>query len=140
MERTRRRLGLALLVLAAAGLSTACGEPASRGVTVEDITENPARWVGKVATVRGEIESVHGPGLFTLEAPGANDDMLVYTPDSGPVQPGEQVWVTGPVRILAASEVERELGLHLAPELEIEFESRPVMMSADVTVHTGGQA
>jgi len=53
---------------------------------------------------------------------------------SAAVAEGREVRVTGPVRRLRVAEVERELGIDLDAELELAFESRPVMMSGDVLV------
>lgn len=111
----------------------ACGP--DEGVTVGDVNDRPEDYLGRTVTLDGEIEAVHGPGLFTLDGPGVLDDqILVWTPQRGAVSEGREVRVTGPVRRMVVAEIERELELDLDPELELAFERRPVMMSGDVTV------
>lgn len=132
-----RRLWRGGLTAVAAGtllltLGAGCGEP-SAGITVDDVVDDPDRYVGLTVSVHGEVESLHGGGLFTLEGTDALDEhLLVHTPDEAAVVEGASVRVTGTVRRLVVTDVERELDIDLDTDLEIEFENEPVLLAAQV--------
>jgi len=138
--RTPARLFALALALPLAGLlalATACGD--EKGISIEDVKEHPDRYVGRMVNLHGEVESVHGLGLFTLGGSGPlGHEILVWTPEEAAVAEGREVWVSGPVRRLVVAEVERELGIDLDAELELAFEREPVMMSGDVVVERDG--
>jgi hypothetical protein len=108
-------------------------------VTVGDIVENPAAYTGARVQVQGEVEnySKEGRRVFALDELGvANDRVLVVTrqqldPD---IDEGSKVSVTGTVREFAAAEVERELGIDIAPQIETEFQNRQVVIADSVSI------
>lgn len=116
----------ALLLLAGA---LACGQ-AQVGITVDDILDDPAAYVGQVVTVRGEIAESHGAHWFTIDAPGVLDDeMLVFAQAPAEVVEGREVAVTGEVKTLIVSELETEWEVDLDRELEIEFADQPIVIA-----------
>ena len=118
----------ALLALVALG----CGE-AQVGVTVQDVLDEPDRYVGKAITVQGEVAETHGPHWFTIDAPGVLDDeMLVFSRDPYEAFEGREVAVSGEVQMLVVSELETEYGVDLDPELEIEFSDRPILIAGAI--------
>ena len=128
-----RRHCVWLALLAMAGLMGGCGQ-AEAGITVEDVLEEPTRYVGQVITVEGEVASIHDPHWFTIDAPGAlQDEMLVYSPDPYEAVENADVAVTGEVQTLVVSRFERDWDLDLDPELEVEYADQPIVVAEAVT-------
>jgi hypothetical protein len=105
---------LALIAVAPARPVTAQQAVAPRTVTLSDITDDPAAFVGQRITVRGDLVEVFGPGAFRLDDDAffGGDSLLVFGANRN-VAPfaGEGTWdaaiggninmqVTGEVRIL----------------------------------------
>lgn len=118
--------------LAAVGLG--CGGGSERvGITVQDILDEPTRYVGRTVTLHGEIAESHGAHWFTIDTPGVVDDeMLIYSPDPQDTAEGREIVVTGEVVTLVVSEVEREWGIDLEPELEVEYSDQPIAIAENV--------
>ncbi len=133
-------------------LLAACATPEDKSTetgvppTINNITANPAAYVGKTVTVKGEVEDLRGPQAFTLDGDGiAGGELLVVGKDPFPVVPGrtadaylvrdDEVQVTGTVRMFVATEIEREIGWDLDPQLEIEFQGqKPVLIANSLNV------
>lgn len=115
-------------------------------VGVNELNENLSQYIGKTVTVRGEVEDVYGNRSFTVDEEGIlGKDLLVISdkplpprvtgPEETPlVLKDDTVKVTGTVRRFVATEIERELGIDLDPEIEVEIEeNRPVIIAKSVT-------
>ncbi len=107
-------------------------------IGLDEITENPMQYAGRLLTVSGEVNVVKSPRSFTIaSAPlidedeilviGANDQVA-----TGDLTDGEAVKITGTVRNLVVADIERDYGLDLDPELEAEFENKPVIIATNV--------
>lgn len=119
---------------------------AEQTVGVNELNENLEKYIGKTVTVRGEVEEVYGNRSFTVDEEGIlGKDLLVISnkplpprvtgPEETPlVLKDDTVKVTGTVRRFVATEIERELGLDLEPQIEVEIEeNRPVIIAKSVT-------
>ena len=128
------------LMVAAVGTERARGDE----VTVGTITGNLDSYVGKNVTVVADVQEVLGPRAFTLDeddvlAGGIDNDMLVLSPQSGNLTSIENDWtknkvrVTGTVRRVVVTELEREVGWDLDPKIEAEFKDvKAVLVASSV--------
>ena len=107
-------------------------------VSIEDLEENAARYTGQTISVTGEVEDVFGPRLFKIDEPNWGDldgEVLVYLPSNlaALVREDDRVTVTGTMKTVVKSDLERELGwLEPDPDVEIEFAARPVLVASRI--------
>lgn len=105
---------------------------------VEEVEEEPGRFYGRTVTLSGEIENVRSNTAFELEGDDwlFDDELLVLT--KSPVRLGGDdlenmdVIVTGKIVRMVVADVERELGLDLDPQIEMEFEKKPVLIAQSI--------
>ncbi|MCG3115450.1 MAG: hypothetical protein LLH30_07185 [Candidatus Manganitrophus sp. SA1] len=115
-------------------------------VGVNELNENLDQYIGKTVTVRGEVEDVYGNRSFTVDEEGIlGKDLLVISDKPLPPRVGgpeetplvlkdDTVEVTGTVRRFVATEIEREMGIDLEPQIEVEIEeNRPVIVAKSIT-------
>jgi hypothetical protein len=108
-------------------------------VSLDDLEDNPAKYVGQSVSVDGEVEEVFGPRLFTIDEANWGDldgEILVYVPSplAALVQDDDKVTVSGVVRRFVKGDVEREWGwMGLDAETEVEFSKKPVLVASRVT-------
>ena len=150
--------GLAALALAFACFLflTACGQSASEradetgGVTARQIIENPSAYVGKTVTVSGNVEEIYGPRAFEMDSGVSIGELLVVGREPFPQIPeaGNRAYVindvatvTGVVRMFVTADVEREIGWDLTPQIEAEFNAKPVLIvqKAQFRAGAGGE-
>lgn len=131
---------LCLSIILAACASESPSERAAEvgGVTAAQVINNPSAYVGKTVTVSGDVEEIHSPRAFNIDSGVSVGELLVLgrepfpqVPDSGTrgYVINDTATVTGTVRMLVTAEVERELGWDLTPELEAEFNAKPVLVA-----------
>jgi hypothetical protein len=127
-------------------LGAAGGDVAHAGpmrVRVADITGNPERFIGKTVTVEADVDEVLSPFAFELDedspvAGGIDNDLNVAYPRSLKLLPLDNKWlnnkvrVTGTVRRLTVSELERDLGWDLTPKLKVELTHQPLLIAKSV--------
>lgn len=111
-------------------------------VTVADIVSSPAAYNGRTVTVTSSVEHAYGPRVFRLDEDavlrgGIDNDLLVITENANmPAVNNEwlidKATVTGVVRNLIIADVEREYGLDLDSQLEIDFRNKPVLIASSV--------
>jgi hypothetical protein len=107
-------------------------------VSVGDLEEKPAQYLGKTVSVTAEVEEVFGPRLFKIDEPNWADldgEVLVYMASNlaALVREGDRITVTGTPKTILRAELERELGWFDAdPELQVEFATRPVVVASRV--------
>jgi len=113
--------------------------PVSAGV--DDLAEQPDRFIGKTVRVRGDIEEVLGAHAFTLDEDSlsATEDVLVMVPQpAANLGDTAQVTVTGEVMRFVRAQFERDYdGFDLDPELAIRYERRPVIVAE--SIRSGGK-
>lgn len=129
---------IALLLLSAL---TACNMTNSNGsntgTTINEITNRPnANLIGKTVTVSGEIEEVISLKAFIIEGDGFFNDpeLLVVNLSDSPIVNDSNIQVTGTVRQFSKSEIEKQLDLNLAQQLEAEFKGKPLLVATAITL------
>ena len=104
-------------------------------VALNDLEENPTRYLGQRVSVDGEVEEIYGPRLFTIDEPrwgdlGGEILVLLPTPLAALVKENDRVTVSGMVRPFVRTEIEREWGwLGLDPEVEVEVGAKPILVA-----------
>lgn len=136
----KEAIALALFAMALPACTLLSGPKA--GITVADVAnEANAGLRGKTVTVSGEVEKVIGSKVFTIEGDRLFNDpeVLVVSATGSPIVEDTLVQVTGTVRELVVSEIEKEFALDLSQELEVEFKDKPVLIATAVilTPHPG---
>lgn len=120
---------------------------------VSEVTGNMSSMTGKTVTVEGYAERAYGANAFRLDEDsnatgGVERDLLVVaregTMPTG-MSPGAnaRVRVTGVVRPVVVSEIEREVGRQgdvALRTVEAEFRNAPAIIAASVQVIGGGQS
>ena len=112
--------------------------PAGTQVAIGDLEENPAKYAGQTIHTTGEVDEVFGPRIFKLDEPNWGDldgEVLVYLPSNlaALVREGDRVTVSGTMKNVMKAELERELGLiEPEPDIEIEFDRRPVLLATQI--------
>jgi len=129
----------------ASGENAGASAPMMRGnfegmrVKLDDLEDNPTKYIGQSISVDGEVEEVFGPRLFTIDEANWGDldgELLVYVPSplAALVQDDDHVTVSGTVKRFVKADVEREWGwLGLDPETEVEFGTKPILVARRVT-------
>lgn len=137
------------LVAAAAGQQPTQQKapPAKQATTVDldDLEDNPEKYIGKTVTVEGEVDRVLGPHLFTIDEQNwadAERELPVVVPDpfAAIVQSDARVRVTGTVQKVPIARVAAEPGLRGDPKIRAEIETSPVLVATDLTAVQSGVA
>ena len=138
-------LALASIALLGGACNEKKSEPAQPAeipkASVEQVTEEPMRFIGKRVMISGEVGKVYDPRAFELEGEGIwwDDGMLVLT--RAPISisgemlsEDDEVTVAGVVSKLTVVDVERDIGWDLQEELEVEFRDKPVLVADTISV------
>jgi hypothetical protein len=132
-------IALAFFALVLPACETQVGPEA--GVTTEEVAEEGGELVGQTVTISGEIARVVGTNAFTIQSNEFfdNESVLVVGAQGVAIPaltPQTVVQVVGTVRELVVADVEREYGLDLDPEVEVELKDRPYVAATSVQVQT----
>jgi hypothetical protein len=133
---------LAMLV-GGAGLVTGCAragpeEPGSVAyLSIDAVTDRPEDYLSRRITVRGTLKQAWSPQSFELRDHDwiFPESLLVFAPgrrsakDESNDLDGRDIIVTGMLRRMVVSEVERESDIDLDPAFELEVETRPVLVA-----------
>lgn len=109
-------------------------------VTIDEVNNDLGQLVGRNVTVRSEAETTPDPNSFRLvsEAFFSGENVIVFNATGEPfVLPEEddiEVQATGEVRQFILTDVEREYGLDLNPEVYTEYESQPVIFAESLAI------
>jgi hypothetical protein len=104
-------------------------------VTVDDLEDNPSKYIGQKISVDAEVEEIYGPRLFTIDERNWGDldgEILVAlpTPLAALVKENDRVTISGTMRPFVRTEIEREWGwLGLDPSVEVEVGAKPVLVA-----------
>lgn len=106
----------------------------------EEVAENPNQFMGQTVTLNGEVAEVLGPNVFRIQEDqliGGSDIIVITTGSQTPVMEDSQVQVTGEVRQLVITEIERDynnLGWDntLRTEIEREYTDRPAIVAQSI--------
>ncbi len=106
---------------------------------LEEVAENPNQFMGQTVTVNGQVAEVLGPNVFRIQedqAVGGDDVIVITTGSEVPLTEDSQVQVTGEVRQLVITEIEREYDLGwddtLRTDIEREYTDRPAIVAKSV--------
>ncbi|MGD9905316.1 MAG: hypothetical protein AB7U83_17755 [Vicinamibacterales bacterium] len=117
---------------------------AATRVALDDIEDEPMRFLGQTVRVDAEVEKVFGPRLFTIDEPDWIDfdgETLVHAPTAmaALVRPGDLVTVTATVTRFAAADVEHEWGwVGLDPDTADEHANRPLLEATRIVGGSDG--
>jgi hypothetical protein len=112
-------------------------------IELEEIEENPGKFMGRKVTVQGEVDAVLGPRVFKIDERNWGDldgEILVVmsAPLAALVDENEPVIVTGTLRPFVKTELEREWGfLGLNPEIELDLKDKPVLVASSLVSAEG---
>ncbi|AFY81363.1 hypothetical protein [Oscillatoria acuminata] len=105
----------------------------------EEVAENPNQFMGQMVTLNGEVAEVLGPNVFRIQEDqliGGSDIIVITTDGQMPVMEDSQVQVTGEVRQLVLTEIERDYDLGwddtLRTEIEREYTDRPAIVAQSI--------
>ncbi len=96
-----------------------------------EVAEEPAPFIGKNVTLKGKVENVIAPNLFTLddqELIGGKE--LLVVGNAGAINQGQTVLVTGSIRKLVAA----DLDIKLQPRLIAEYEGRAAAIARSIEI------
>ena len=107
-------------------------------LTLDQLENDPEKYVGQTVTVEGEVDRILGPHLFTIDErdwADAEREMPVIVPEpfAVMVRTGAQVRVTGTVQKVPIAEVESARGFFGDARIRAEIEAKPVLVATDVT-------
>src|SRR5687768_14523537 len=111
-------------------------------VDLDDLEDNPEKFIGKTVTVEGEVERVLGPHLFTIDEkdwvdPEREMPVVVAEPFAAIVRSDAPVRVTGTVQKVPIAQIKRDWEfLSNDPKIKAEIETRPVLVATEVTTTT----
>lgn len=144
---TRRKL----TALAAATMLASCSRNQETGrASVDAVTDDPSNYIGRTVTVRGEVDKLQNDRrVFSVEDHDwvFPEELLVVTPrpasemmsaaglDS--LREGEEIQVTGVIRRLVMTELERDYDFDLERDFELEFRERPILVAGAIVFSSG---
>lgn len=147
-----RSLGVMAIMLSSFLFLTSCADSASDiadktgGLTANQIIENPSAYVGKTVTVSGDVEEIWGPRAFNMDSGASVGELLVVGREPFPNLAdannrayviNDVATVTGVVRMFVTADVEREIGWDLDPQIEAEFNGKPVLVVQKASFRAG---
>jgi hypothetical protein len=104
-------------------------------VVLDDLEDDPTKYIGQRISVDAEVEEVYGPRLFTIDEPDWGDLdgeilVLVPTPLAAFVREDDRVTISGTMRPFMRTEIEREWGWHkLDGEVDLEVSAKPILVA-----------
>jgi len=104
-------------------------------VKVDDLEDNPSKYIGQRVSVDAVVEKVLGPRLFTIDEPNWGDlegeIMVTMTaPFAALIKEDDRVTIEGTVRPFLAANVEHEWGwLGITHETELKIARKPVLVA-----------
>jgi hypothetical protein len=108
---------------------------AATRVTIDALEDQPSMYIGWTVSVDGEVETVYGPRLFTIDEPrwgDLEDEVIVYVPSAlaATVREHDRVTVTGKVTQAVTSGLQSEWGWPgLDPETVVGFATTPILVA-----------
>jgi hypothetical protein len=114
------------------------GQDRAMNVRLDQLEDNAQRYIGQTISVDAEVETVHGPRLFTIDEPNWGDvegELLVYMPTdlAALVREDDRVTVTGTVKRFVKADVEREWGwLNPSDDVIVKLAAKPVLLASRI--------
>jgi hypothetical protein len=136
-----------MLVAGCAGSGSVPGADAEPPISVDRIRDTPEAFIGERVRLAAAVAEQYGSRMLALkdDDPAFKEQMLVITSrplsvllgdGGGTLRKGETLLVTGTVRAGRLTELERELGVQLDPQVRARYEGKPVLVASEI-VRTG---
>jgi hypothetical protein len=106
------------------------GAPADQAKPVKEVVKDPE--YGEKITVEGKVDTIYGPQAFTMKAGIFQDDLLVVAPKELVIEAlaaPEKVRLTGTVKKMIISEVERDFAIDFDHAVEVKWEAKPYVVA-----------
>ena len=104
--------------------------PPGQGQPVKEVVKDPE--YGEQVTVEGKVDTIYGPQAFTMKAGIFQDNLLVVAPKELVVEAlaaPEKVRVTGMVKKMVITEVERDFAFDFDNAVEVKWEDKPFVVA-----------
>jgi hypothetical protein len=129
----------AVLLPACADQQDTAQTPDTTGtVTAEQVSDNTNQLIGRTVTVRSEPLEKVGLASFTIsDQQFFNSEPILVVNASGQpfvIPDNIDVQVTGTVRNLVVSEIQRDYNLTLEPNVYREYENRPAIIARSIAI------
>ena len=101
------------------------------GITLDEVADDPAEFIGDRVGLAGAVADVLGPHAFTL----GDERILVLVDlreDDRLPLPGEVVRVTGALELFDLAAARQDLGIALRDDRLAEFVGKPALLAVDV--------
>lgn len=116
-----------------AGGAAEPGDSADQGQPVKEVVKDPQ--YGEQVTLEGKVDTVYNDQAFTMKAGIFQDDLLVVAPKDLVVEAlaaPSKVRVSGTVKQMVVSEVEREYAFDFDNAVEVKWESKPYLVATSL--------
>lgn len=141
-HRSAVAIGLVALLMGACAENTPKveGPAGSTNVQTEEVAENTEDYIGQTVTIRSEPVDKVGADSFTVsdEQFFGSEPILVINASGASVTLPEdddvEVQVTGEVRNLVVSEIDRDFNLTLDPAVYREYETKPAIIAQSIAL------
>lgn len=101
-------------------------------ITINDIQAAANDYYGQNVTVNGDVGQVYNELAFTVsDTSAAAGPLLVITPNSVSVSPGESVKISGTVQQLNVEQIQQDLGITLSPNVA-DLAGQPVLIADQI--------
>lgn len=104
-----------------------------------EVADNPNQFMGQTVTLNGEVAEVLGPNVFRIQEDqliGGSDIIVITTDAQTPVMEDSQVQVTGQVRQLVITEIDRDYNVGwddtTRTRIEREYTDRPAIVAQSI--------
>jgi hypothetical protein len=127
----------ALMAVSTIGQQSA-NPPIPVEANLDDLEDNPDKYLGQTVTVTGEVQKVLGPSLFTIDEPfwiDLDGELLVLVPEpmAAIVRSYAPVRVTGTVKKIVEADIKPKWGFISDSRLEVELAAKPGIVASEVT-------
>ena len=116
-----------------AGGAAEPGDSADQGQPVKEVVKDPQ--YGEQVTLEGKVDTVYNDQAFTMKAGIFQDDLLVVAPKDLVIEAlsaPSKVRVSGTVKQMVVSEVEREYAFDFDNAVEVKWESKPYLVATSL--------
>ena len=126
---------IAMLAAVMVVVSVVPARAQERRVSLDDLEDNPQKYLNQTVIVDAEVQEVLGPHLFKIDEVNWADltrEVLVFMPPElvALVRENDRVSVTGTLRSFARADITREMEwLDFDRDIEISLSHRPVLIA-----------
>jgi hypothetical protein len=115
----------------------------SNTVDLDELEDNPEKFLGKTVTVEGEVDRVLGPHLFTIDERDwvdAERELPVAVPEpfAALVRSDAPVRVTGTIQKVPIAQIQKDRTFFGDEKIKAEIETKPILVATDVVATQSG--